>query len=533
MKIFAHLSRFGTKRSCIEPDGCTVGEEKSVTPGRGRTKPSRRRGRLRVIFFHLAAIVVVLSPLVVGELALRLCVPPPPINLDDPYVSFAGLRPLFVLNSTGTRFETAKERLACFCPQSFAARKHPDTFRIFCLGGSTVQGRPYAVETSFTTWLKLNLRAARPETNWEVVNCGGISYASYRLVPIMRELLKHEPDLFIIYTGHNEFLEDRTYRRLKRMPSALIRLHQVMLNLRSYSLAHRLFSSRRAQGTGDGRSSKPVLPTEVQARLDFQDGLDSYHRDDMWQQGTIEHFRHNLQTMARMSRGAGVPVILVNPVTNLKDCPPFKSQFRADLSERERGRVVELWEQAGKLDWADAYGKVALLEQAAALDNRHAGLLYFIGKCYEHIGRSTEAKKWFLLAKEEDICPLRILESMHDAILDIAAQHRVPLVDARALIEERTKDGVPGDEWLLDHVHPSIAGHQLIADSLYKTMEEMELVRTHQDWRAIRDELWQRHLSSLNEAYYAQGHTRLQRLRNWSRKPTPNPPPRPSESTQD
>jgi len=533
VKIFAHLSRFGTKNARIQPDGCAVGEEKSMTQGRGRNKPSRRRSRLRVVFFHIAAMVVVLSPLVVGELVLRLCVPPPPINLDDPYVSFAGLRPLFVLDSTGTRFETAEERLICFCPQSFAATKPPETFRVFCLGGSTVQGRPYSTETSFTTWLKLNLRAARPETDWEVVNCGGISYASYRLVPIMQELLKHEPDLFIIYTGHNEFLEDRTYRPLKRMPHALLRLHQVMLNLRSYSLAHQFFSSRRAQGTGDGRSSKPVLPTEVQARLDFSDGLDSYHRDDVWHQVTIEHFRHNLQTMVRMSRGAGVPVILVNPVTNLKDCPPFKSQFRIDLSERERERVVELWEQAGKLGWADAYDKVALLEQAAALDNRHAGLLYLIGKCYEYIGRSTEAKSWFLLAKEEDVCPLRILEPMHDAILDIAAQHRVPLVDARMLIEERTKDGVPGDEWLLDHVHPSIAGHQLIADSLYQAIEDMELVRTPQNWRTTRDELWQRHLLSLNENYYAQGLTRLQRLHNWSRKPIPNPPPRPSDSTQD
>jgi len=462
VKTSAQHSYDGVKRSGNRPNGCTVGEEKSMTQGRGRNKTSRRRSRLRVVFFHLAAMVAVLSPLVVGELVLRLCVPPPPINLDDPYVSFAGLRPLFVLDSTGTRFETAEERLACFCPQSFAATKPSETFRVFCLGGSTVQGRPYAVETSFTIWLKLNLRAARPETDWEVINCGGISYASYRLVPIMQELLKHEPDLFIIYTGHNEFLEDRTYRPFKRMPHALLRLHRVMLNLRSYSLAHRFFSSRRGQNSGDRRSSKAVLPTEVQARLDFRDGLDSYHRDDVWHQVTIEHFRHNLQTMVRMSHGAGVPVILVNPVTNLKDCPPFKSQFRTDLSERERERVVELWEQAGKLDWADAYDKVGLLEQAATLDNRHAGILYLIGKCYEYIGHSTEAKNWFVLAKEENVCPLRILEPMHDAILDIAAQHRVPLVDARMLIEERTKDGVPGGEWLLD---PCIRASRAISSS--------------------------------------------------------------------
>jgi len=507
-----------------------------MTPAEDDTKPSRRRGRLRVVFFHLAAMVVVLSPLVLGELVLRLCVPAPAIDLDDPYVSFSGLCPLFVLDSTGTRFEIPEQRLTYFCPQSFAATKPPGTFRVFCLGGSTVQGRPYSVETSFTTWLKLNLRAARPETDWEVVNCGGISYASYRLVPIMRELLAHEPDLFIIYTGHNEFLEDRTYRRLKKMPRAVVRLHEVMLNLRSYSLAHRFLSNRRARRTrheGAEDSSKTVLPGEVQAKLDFDEGLESYHRDQVWCEGTIEHFRNNLETMVRMSRGAAVPVILVNPVSNLKDCPPFKSEFRDDLSERELERVLELWERSRKLDWADVYDKVRLLEQAAALDNRHARLLYLIGKCYEHMGRSAQAKSWFVLAKEQDICPLRILEPMHDAILDVAAQYHIPLVDAKLLIEQRTEDGIPGDEWMLDHVHPSIAGHQLIADSLCRAMENMELVHTPQGWRSIRDELWQRHVSSLNAAYYARGAARLKRLHRWSRGPIFDPPPRPSGSTED
>jgi lysophospholipase L1-like esterase len=525
--------RQGSLRAKDSAQNSCFGEQESVRPDESRTKPSRRRGRLRVVFFHLATFAVVLVPLIVVELVLRLCVPAPPINLDDPCVSFSGLRPLFVLDPTGTHFETAKERLLYFRPQSFPASKSPNTFRVFCLGGSTVQGRPYSVETSFTTWLQLNLRAARPGAHFEVVNCGGVSYATYRLLPIMRELLAHEPDLFIIYTGHNEFLEDRTYRRVKRTPRALVRLHQVMLNLRSYSLADQFLSSRRAKRAPAAHSSKTVLPAEVQAMLDLDNGLQSYHRDDAYRRGTIQHFRRNLETMVRMSRRAGVPIILVNPVSNLKDCPPFKSEFRTDLSERKMERIVELWQRARKLDWADAYGKIRLLEQAASLDNRHAGLLYLIGKCYEQIGRSADAKNWFVLAKEEDVCPLRILEPMHNAILEVAAQHHVPLVDVKLLIEQRTEDGVPGEEWLLDHVHLRVEGHQFIADSLYRAMEDMELLSTAQGWRARRDELWQRHLSSLNKAYYVHGIARLKRLHRWSRGPITNPPAHHSRSTED
>jgi hypothetical protein len=169
-----------------------------------------------------------------------------------------------VLNESGTSFETASERHFYFCPQSFSAVKKEDTFRIFCLGGSTVQGRPYSVETSFSTWLKFNLDLVYPENTIEMVNCGGISYASYRLVPIMEELLTYEPDLIILCTGQNEFLEERTYHRLKKTPPGLISLHQRLLWLRTYSLANQWLASRQSRDT-----SPLVLPAEVQPKLDM------------------------------------------------------------------------------------------------------------------------------------------------------------------------------------------------------------------------------------------------------------------------
>jgi len=485
--------------------------------GLNQRKSTGGQSGLRAFSSHLAAMAFSLSLLVLGELVLRLLIPPPAINLEDPFVSFSGVSPLFELDESGSRFETAEERLVAFRPQSFAASKGKETFRIFCLGGSTVQGRPYSVETSFTTWLKLNLGAACPGVEFEVINCGGISYASYRLVTILRELLEDEPDLFIIYTGHNEFLEDRTYQRLKIIPPLLNRIHMAMLNLRSYALANRLLASQPTRGIDSGHYPKTVLPPQVQTKLDFEEGLESFHRDEQWRQGIIGHFHRNLESMVLMARRAGVPVILMNPVSNIKDCPPFKSEFRSDLSESLMQRVVALQNRAGKLDWSESYGKIRLLEEALSIDSEHAGILYQLGNCYTRIGRVEEAKKYFILAKEEDICPLRILEPMHKAILDVTSQNSIPLVDVKGLIEKQTEDGIPGDEWLLDHIHPNIAGHQLIADALFEVMVDMEQVCIPEDWRTARDKIWQRHISSLNNAYYARGTARLQRLREWSR----------------
>ena len=175
------------------------------------------------------------------------------------------------------------------------------------------------------------------------------------------------------------------------------------------------------------------------------------------------------------------------------------------------------------MGWDDVYQKVQLLERAAAVDGRHAGLLYQIGKCYELMGRYEEARPWFVRAKEEDVCPLRALDSMRGIVKDIAGEYGVPVVDAMALFEERTEDGIVGDEWLLDHVHPSIAGHQLLADSLYRRIEGMGLIRSFGERPAVREDMRRRHLSSLNEAYFAHGVERLQRVLQWSRGRIPGP----------
>jgi lysophospholipase L1-like esterase len=467
--------------------------------------------RLRTAAFCAATLVIFVVLLAIVELVLRLCIPAPEVSLYDPYVSFSGQSPLFVLEPTGARYEIAQERLSAFRPQSFSSAKG-GAFRAFCLGGSTVQGRPYSVETSFTTWLELNLRAAQPDVDYEIVNCGGISYASYRLVPIVREVLEHEPDLLIICTGHNEFLEDRTYEHIKKVSRVLVRLHRTLLNLRSYSLVEHALLRHRT-----GRPSKTILANEVQAKLDTEQSLGSYRRDEQWRRGTIKHFRLNLETMVRMAQSKDVPVILMNPVSNLKDCPPFKSVPKAGLSESQEQQVDQLRARARELNWDNAYEKIKFLKNAVAIDDRDAGLLFMLGACYAHIGRSGEAEKWFIRAKEEDVCPLRILEPMRQAIEGIVLQYEVPYVDVTALIREHTEDGIPGDEWLLDHVHPTISGHQLIADSLYKTIEERGLVNTPDDWESERSRLWQQHMSSLSDVYHAQGVTRLKWLQEWSR----------------
>ena len=479
--------------------------------GESDSLPSVRRR----ILIRLLACVVVCLPLVLVEGVVRWCVPDPGLVWEDPFISFGSLRPLFVLDASGAAFETASERTRYFCPQTFSAVKDPNTFRIFCLGGSTVQGRPYSVETSFSTWLQLNLEVLCPEKNIEMVNCGGISYASYRLIPIMQELLEYEPDLFILCTGQNEFLEARTYHRIKRMPRPLIGLHQALLHVRTYHLANRWLATRRSR-----TETAPSFPAEVQPQLDMKSGLETYHRDPVLRDSIMAEFAHNLEVLIDKAQRARVPMILMNPVSNLRDCPPFKSEFRAFKSPADQNSVMALWRQSHELGKADPWQRLPLLEQAVSLDDGHAGLLYQLGTCYASTGRFPEARTYLLAAKEQDICPLRMLEPMHETIKQAAVRHDLPLVDMRAIIEQKSEHRIPGDEWLVDHVHPNINGHQLIADAITEVLVDSQFVNVpgQGHWRDQRDVLWQAHLLSLGQGYYQEGFEHLMMLKTWSRQ---------------
>ena len=458
-----------------------------------------------------------LLPLVALESALRLGGRGDETVADDPFVSFRARRPLFVLSEDGKRYEIPRSRQAYFQSQSFPGVKAPGAYRIFCLGGSTVRGRPYAVETSFTTWLAIGLRAAAPDREWEVVNCGGVSYGSYRLAIILEELLEYEPDLFVIYTGHNEFLEDRTYRSVKRLPASVCRAIEWVSRLRLYTAGRDVWLAVTRKGRGDGRKGRPtLLPGEVDALLDYREGLDDYHRDDDWRAGVIRHFRLSLDRMVRLARRARVPVLLVNPVSNLKDCPPFKSEHRTGLSRADRKRFAKLAADAADVPWAELPRKIGLLEEAIAIDGRHAGAWYRAGVGYGALQRWPEAAAALLRAKEEDICPLRMLEPMHEALFDVARRTDTPVVDARRLIEERCAHGVPGREWLMDHVHPTIAGHQLIADALTRHLIDRGVVQPRTGWREERETQFRKHLAGLGDAYFPQGQLRLKSLLEWA-----------------
>jgi hypothetical protein len=249
------------------------------------------------------AVTVAFFALLEGVLALAGV--KPRLFADDPYVGFSSTTPLFVpvTSDDGTQWmTTSPAKLTLFNEQRFRADKPDGVTRIFCVGGSTTFGRPYDDATSFCGWIRAFLDEADPGS-FEVVNAGGVSYASYRVALLMEELADYEPDLFVVYSGHNEFLEERTYRDLMEMPEALRGLGGLAARTRIHTAVTGLLNPSAPTETDQGTTT--VLAAEVTTRLDDSIGPDAYERDPELQEAILAHYRYNLARMVDIARAAG------------------------------------------------------------------------------------------------------------------------------------------------------------------------------------------------------------------------------------
>ncbi len=434
-------------------------------------------------------------------------------RLADPYVSFTGTRPLFVRQAEPRDrvvLATAPERLVYFNWQEFDKKKMPDTFRVFCLGGSTTYGRPYDDATSYCSWLRELLPRAAPDQKYEVINVGGISYASYRLAVLLEEVLRYEPDLIILQTGHNEFLERRTYRDVYALPSPVRQTIAVAGKTRTWQAMSDVvhaFSSRKNE------MPEHALPLEVDAILDQTTGPQEYVRDDEYQRQVVSHLSANLVRMIKLAGDRDVPMLIVAPGSNLANCRPFKSV--SQLS----GKAQEQWQK--KLDDAEelvSLGQVeqamTLYEQALELDSRHPLTHYQLGRLQQATGDDAAARRSFVIARDEDVCSLRATSEIMETIRAIADHSNTPLVDMEALLGP-----LPGKEQFFDHVHPRVEMHGKIATAIIQRLADEEWLSTKEGWQQeswpeVHDDV----VGSIDPQRRAVGLRNLAKVLAWSGK---------------
>jgi tetratricopeptide (TPR) repeat protein len=429
------------------------------------------------------------------EVVLAMAGVRPLILTEDPFVGFAENVPQFVTDTRpdGTPIlKTARNKRNLFNYQEFPVNKDDNSYRIFCMGGSTTYGRPYFDDVSFCGWLRAYLQAADPHRNWEVINAGGVSFASYRVTRLMNELKQYQPDLFIVYSGQNEFLEQRSYGGLIDQPDWLLNLNATLSGTRVYTALARLIETVQPDSLQQAKA-RSQLSGEVDEILNHTIGPQSYQRDDTLKQHILTHYRLNLLRMVKIARSVDADILFVQPAVNLKDMSPFKSTHRDGLDAPTLQAWQDLYDRAGELAGAgDGAGALARYREALALDDRYAELHFRMGQVLFSLGRYAEAEQAFQRAVEEDIAPLRMLAAMQRSVAEVAAAEEVPLVDFPEILRAAYRRDYPytvfGKEYFVDHVHTNMEGYRLLGLALFDHLVEAGVAHPDGTWNAARRE---------------------------------------------
>ncbi len=368
----------------------------------GVRKPIGRLGWGKTVVFSLIPLATLLAVLEGGGRIIELWIPPRIVDLGQGFLP--GSR-LFVPDPDDpAMLITNPDKLVSFQKQRFPRAKTPETMRLFILGGSSVNYLQYELPHMAE---RLRQALAPRFQNVEIINCGGLSYGTHRLVLIAAEVLDYGPDALLIYSGHNEFEEleqlDLAHLRflpLQRFLSHFATYRFVRDRIAAIQIA-RLEEDRRRRELADSVPDTSRTWNRIFSPEEIRERMISYER--------------NLSTIIELCTARRVRVVIGTVPSNL-----IKPNLPGEAGTR--------YQQA-----------LALIQKG----QREEGL-----RLARRILRDAPRHQ--------------ASDSENEIIRALAARYRIPLADVEAAVIAAEPNGIPGETLFNDHCHLTPDGNSLL-----------------------------------------------------------------------
>ena len=324
----------------------------------------------------------------------------------------------------------------------FRKEKSKDVFRVVVQGGSSAAGFPYGKWASLAGMLGQRLRRSEPDRVIEVISTAMSAINSYALLDFADEVIAIDPDVVLIYAGHNEYLGvlgvGSAYGA-GRSPAYT----RFLLNLRRSHLFRAMQSAYGAMTPAP--DSEAQRSGTLMARI-ARDRAIAYG-SPVYRAG-VEQFAYNLSALLGHYADAGVPVLIGSLASNENGQPPFISE-------------------AGNENSLAALRK---LSSGAGPGENTADGFFTIAQQLERAGSTTEARDGYRWARDLDALRFRAPTQMNDVIREAAAETGAIIVDVEAALASSSRNAVIGNSVMLEHLHPNLRGYFLLADAYFQTL---------------------------------------------------------------
>lgn len=345
-------------------------------------------------------------------------------------------------------------------------KKPKNGYRIFVLGESTAAGFPYGNNVMFSRILNHRLADAFPERRIEVMNTAMAAINSYALLDFMDEIFDYEPDAILIYAGHNEF-----YGAMGVASMESVGKHRWMVNtflklrrFRTFLLIQDFVDQiRHWIEKMDYEDTKSIHVATLMERVVADQTI--MYGSPLYDLGKRQ-FEANLRAIYEKAKNHGVPVLISELVSNVRDQIPFVSQASDSLPS-----ALETYQLAQLLETKKKY---------------------------------TDAKYAYERAKDLDELRFRAPEEFNKIIYRVAAEFSGAVVPMKSYFEKASSNGLVGDNLMTDHLHPNIEGYFLMADAFFDAMYDNKFITDTWDLTNVKpDSVYHREwgLSKLDTVY--------------------------------
>ncbi len=325
--------------------------------------------------------------------------------------------------------------------------KKPGDLRIFSFGGSSTFG--FGVESSeaFPARLAEYLRAAHPDRRVVSANFALCGRDSYDMADLAEYSLRFDPDVWILYAGHNDLINYRSRPALH----GFLKRHDWLWGAFFFLEDH----SRLASG----------VSRRLDDAADSDLGSGDWARFDAYQERIIRQLISNYERILSNARAHGVRVIVVLPASNLFDQPPMESgDESARLAALEREALAAL--ERGRSTEA-----IAAFQSALARAPKSARVHYELGHAFDAIGDSASMYRELTLARDLDQQLWRATSKMQEAQREFAVRNELTVIDAPEAFAAASPNRRVGcnlfrNSVRCDWLHPNALGHDLIAREL-------------------------------------------------------------------
>ena len=447
---------------------------------------SRTPGKNRLRAFRALTIALPLLFLLLPEAGLRLSDYGPNLDLFIPVESGGdGLARLMTNPDVALRYFSRVGRTPQPPPDVFLEEKPANGYRIFMMGGSTVAGWPYPNNVMSSRVLRQRLADAFPDRRIEVVNVGIAAVNSFTLLDLVDEILDRDPDAILIYAGHNEFYGALGAASAESLGNSrwMVNTYLALLRFRTVrALGDMVAAIRESRIDRDQKADYDRIYPTLMSRMIVRNVP---YASDAYRAGE-RNFRENLDDILDRITAAGVPVLVSELVSNIRDMPPLASM-----------------ESGGQP------AAIAVFEEARALERE---------------GRYDAARAAYYRAKDLDALRFRASEDFNETIHRVAERYGAPVVPMKSHFEAASPHGLIGVNLMLEHLHPNADGYLLMADAFFEAMRHNGFVAPEWDSTSIRPAAWYAEHWPVTELDRALGRLRAMDLMDyWPFRPPSEP----------